>query len=57
MRVLLKQIKTTKNCFSCFIAVRITFAETNELINTTLKEECKKERMTSEEAIFLLLNL
>ena len=37
--------------------VRSTFPETNEFIDSTLKEECEKEKMTAEEVIFLLLNL
>ena len=38
-------------------AVRSTFPEANEFIDSTLKEECEKEKMTAEEVIFLLLNL
>ena len=38
-------------------AVRSTFPETNEFIDSTLKEECEKEKMTADEVIFLLLNL
>ena len=38
-------------------AVRSTFPETNEFIDSTLKEEFEIERMTAEEVIFLLLNL
>ena len=30
-------------------AVRSTFPETNEFIDSTLKEECEKERMTADE--------
>ena len=37
--------------------VRSTFPKTNEFIDSTLKEECEKERMTADEVIFLLLNL
>ena len=33
-------------------AVRSTFPETNEFIDSTLKEECEKERMTADEVIF-----
>ena len=33
-------------------AVRSTFPETNEFIDNTLKEECEKERMTTDEVIF-----
>ena len=38
-------------------AVRSTFPKTNEFIDSTLKEECEKERMTEDVVIFLLLNL
>ena len=38
-------------------AVKSTFLETQEFIDSTLKEECKKEVMTANEVIFLLLNL
>ena len=33
-------------------AVRNRFLETNEFIDSTLKEECEKERMTVDEVIF-----
>ena len=33
-------------------AVRSRFSETNEFINSTLKEEHEKERMTADEVIF-----
>ena len=33
------------------------FPETQEFIDSTLKEECEKEKMTADEAVFLLLNL
>ena len=33
-------------------AVRSRFSETNEFIDSTLKEESKKERMTADEVIF-----
>ena len=32
--------------------VRSTFPETNEFIDSTLKEECEKEKMTADEVIF-----
>ena len=38
-------------------AVRNRFPETQEFIDSTLKEEYEKERMTADEVIFLLLNL
>ena len=31
--------------------------ETQEFIDSTLKEECEREKMTADEVIFLLLNL
>ena len=33
-------------------AVRSTFPEINEFIDSTLKEECEKEKMTVDEVIF-----
>ena len=33
-------------------AVRNRFPETQEFIDSTLKEECEKERMTADEVIF-----
>ena len=38
-------------------AVKSAFLETQEFIDSTLKEECKKEGMTANEVIFFLLNL
>ena len=38
-------------------AVKSRFPETQEFIVSTLKEECKGEKMTAGEVIFLLLNL
>ena len=38
-------------------AVRRTFPETNEFIDSTVKEECEKEKITADEVILLLLNL
>ena len=38
-------------------AVKSRFLETQEFIGSTLEEECKKEGMTANEVIFLLLNL
>ena len=38
-------------------AGRSTFPETNKFIDSTLKEECEKEKMNADEVIFLLLNL
>ena len=33
-------------------AVRSTFFETNEFIDSTLKEECEREKITADEVIF-----
>ena len=35
-------------------AVRSTFPETNEFIDSTLKEECEKEKITADKIINLL---
>ena len=44
-----KQLKTV---LAVLNVVRSTFPETNEFIDSTLKEECEKERMTADEVIF-----
>ena len=49
-----KQLKTV---LAVLDAVRSTFPETNEFIDSALKEECEKEKITSDEVNFLLLNL
>ena len=49
--------KQLKIALAVLNAVRSTFPETNEFIDSTLKEECEKEKMTADEAIFLLLKL
>ena len=33
--------------------LKVSFAETNEFIDDTLKEECEKEKITADEVIFL----
>ena len=38
-------------------AVRSTFLEKNEFIDSTLKEQCEKEKMTADEVIFFVSNL
>ena len=38
-------------------AVRITFLETNKFIDSTLKEEWEKERMTADKVIFFASEL
>ena len=50
-------IKRLKIALAVLNAVRSTFLETNEFIDSTSKEECQKEKMTAHEVIFLLLNL
>ena len=44
--------KRLKIALSVLDAVRSRFPETNEFIDSTLKEESKKERMTADEVIF-----
>ena len=50
-------IKRLKIALAVLNAVRSTFLETNEFIDSTSKEECEKEKMTAHEVMFLLLNL
>ena len=49
--------KRLKIALAVLNAVRSTFSETNEFIDSTLKEECERENITTDEVIFLLLNL
>ena len=49
--------KRLKTVLAVLNVVRTIFPETNEFIDSTLKEECEKERMTADEVFFLLLNL
>ena len=44
--------KRLKIALSVLDAVRSRFPEKNEFIDSTLKEECEKERMTADEVIF-----
>ena len=37
--------------------VKSTFSETNDFIDSTLKEECDKERMTADKVIFFASKL
>ena len=46
--------KWLKIASSVLVAVRNRSLETNEFIDSTLKEECEKERITSDEVINLL---
>ena len=43
--------------FAVSNAVKTIFRETNEFIDSTLKEECEKEKMTADEVIFFVSNL
>ena len=49
--------KRLKVALAVLNVVRSIFPETNEFIDSSLKEECEKERMTADEVFFLLLNL
>ena len=44
--------KRLKVALVVFDAVKNTFPETKEFIDDTLKEECKKEKITAGEVIF-----
>ena len=44
--------KRLKIALAILDAVKIRFLETQEFIDSTLKEECEKERMTADEVIF-----
>ena len=44
--------KRLKIALSVLDAVRNRFPETNEVTDSTLKEECGKERITGDEVIF-----
>ena len=51
---MLKWIKKRLNvALAVFDVVKSRFRETNEFIDDTLKEECEKEKITADEAIFL----
>ena len=47
--------KLLKIALAVLDAGKSRFPETQEFIDTTLKEECKKEKMTADEVLFLLL--
>ena len=49
--------KQLKIALAVLDAVRSTFPETNKFIDSTLKEECEKEKITADKVFFLLLNL
>ena len=49
--------KRLKIALAVLDAVRGRFPDIPEFIDSTLKEECQKEKMTADGVIFLLLNL
>ena len=51
-RVIKINKKQLRVALSVLNAVRSTFPETKEFIDSTLKESCKKEMMTEDEVIF-----
>ena len=51
-RVIKIDKKRLKIALSVLDAVRSRFPKPNEFIDSTLKEECEKERMTTDEVIF-----
>ena len=56
-RVVEMDKKRLKIALAVLDAVKSRFPETQEFIDSTLKEECEREKMTADEVIFLLLNL
>ena len=52
MRIIKTDKKRVKIVFAVLNAVRSTFSETNESIDSSLAEECEKEGMTADEVIF-----
>ena len=51
-RVVKMDKKRLKIALAVLDAVKSRFPETQEFIDSTLKEECEKERMTADEVIF-----
>ena len=51
-RIIKMQKNQLKSALSVLDTVRNRFPETNEFIDSTLKEECEKEKMTADEVIF-----
>ena len=50
--MLLKWIKKIEGCLSVLDAAKSRFPETWEFIDNFLKEECEKEKITADKAIF-----
>ena len=51
-RVIKMEKRRLKISLAVLDAVKSRFLETQEFIDSTLKEECEKERMTADEVIF-----
>ena len=49
--------KRLKIALAVLNAVKSRFPETNEFIDSTLKEECEKEKITADEVIFFTSKL
>ena len=49
--------KRLKTDLAVLNAVKSRFPETNEFIDSTLKEECEKEKITADEVIFFASKL
>ena len=49
--------KRLKIALAVLNAVKSRFIETNEFIDSTLKEECEKENLTADEVIFFASKL
>ena len=49
--------KRLKIALAVLDAIESRFSETQEFIDSTLKDECEKEKMTVDKVNFLLLNL
>ena len=48
--------KRLKIALAVLNAIRSTFSETNEFIDSTLKEECERGKITADEVVFLLVH-
>ena len=49
--------KRLKIALAVLNAVKSRFPETQEFIDSTLREECEREKMAADEVSFLLVNL
>ena len=57
MRVIKMDKKRLKIALAILDAVKSRFPETQEFIDSTLKEKCQKEGMTADEVIFFASKL